>query len=92
MTASRDRLRLIPGQGGRGAQGAAQDPTAKPALLPLAEIARRLGPADGVPKYGTLRAHKTRRDDFPEATVIDGKELFMESQILAYYQARKEEA
>ncbi|MFJ8677722.1 hypothetical protein [Streptomyces sp. NPDC093589] len=93
VTASRDRLRLIPGQGGRDAQEAAQaDPTAPPELLPLAEISRRLGPSQGVPKADTLRAHKARKEDFPKGTVINGKELFTESQILAYYQAQENKA
>ncbi|MBM7057158.1 hypothetical protein [Streptomyces durocortorensis] len=93
VTAPRDRLRLIPGQGQQEPQEVAQaDPTAPPELLPLAEISRRLGPADGIPKYDTLRAHKTRRDDFPEPTIINGKELFTESQIKAYYAAQEKKA
>ncbi|MGW6708082.1 hypothetical protein ACWGDE_24760 [Streptomyces sp. NPDC054956] len=93
ITDLRDRLRVIPGQGRPGAgHGAQADPTAPPVLLTLAEISRRLGPTQGVPKYDTLRAHKTRREDFPEATVKDGKELYMESQILAYYQAQTKNA
>lgn len=93
VTASRDRLRLIPGQGGKPSQETTQaDPTAPPELLPLAEISRRLGPSDGVPKADTLRAHKKRREDFPKGTFINGKELFTESQILAYYQAQEKNA
>ncbi|MFF2902849.1 hypothetical protein [Streptomyces sp. NPDC057966] len=92
VTPARDRLRLIPGQGQSSAQEAVQDPTAPPELLTLAEISRRLGPADGVPKYDTLRANKTRRDDFPQPTVINGKELFTESQIKAYYAAQEKKA
>ncbi|MEU3084707.1 hypothetical protein ABZ697_30950 [Streptomyces albidoflavus] len=92
VTPARDRLRLIPGQGQQGGQEAAQDPTAPPELLTLAEISRRLGPADGVPKYDTLRANKTRRDDFPQPTIINGKELFTESQIKAYYAAQEKKA
>ncbi|WP_432112583.1 hypothetical protein [Streptomyces sp. YPW6] len=92
VTPARDRLRLIPGQGQSSSQEAAQDPTAPPELLTLAEISRRLGPADGVPKYDTLRANKTRRDDFPQPTVINGKELFTESQIKAYYAAQEKKA
>ncbi|MER7050378.1 hypothetical protein ABT391_36735 [Streptomyces jumonjinensis] len=92
VTPLRDRLRLIPGQGGSGSQEAALDPTAPPELLPLAEIARRLGPEDGIPKYDTLRAHKVRRDDFPKPTLINGKELFTESQIVAYYEAQEKKA
>ncbi|THA28458.1 hypothetical protein [Streptomyces sp. A1547] len=92
VTPLRDRLRLIPGQAGKPAQEPTQDPTAPPELLPLAEVSRRLGPADGVPKYDTLRAHKTRREDFPKATVINGKELYTESQILAYYQQQEKKA
>lgn len=93
ITDLRDRLRLIPGQGRPGAgHGHQADPTAAPVFFTLAEISRRLGPADGVPKYDTLRAHKTRREDFPEATVKDGKELWMESQILAYYQQQEKKA
>lgn len=82
VTAQRDRLRLIPGQGSRGP---AHDATAPPELLLLAEIARRVGPDQGVPKYDTLRAHKGRRDDFPKGVEINGKEHFTVSQILAYY-------
>ncbi|MEU1503071.1 hypothetical protein [Streptomyces sp. NPDC005732] len=89
VTASRDRLRLIPGQGG---QGASQDLTAPPELLALAEISRRLGPDQGVPKYDTLRQHKARRDDFPKGVEIGGKEHYTESQILAYYAAQEKEA
>lgn len=89
VTASRDRLRLIPGQGGHGAS---QDPTAPPELLALAEISRRLGPDQGVPKYDTLRQHKARRDDFPKGIEIGGKEHYTESQILAYYAAQEKEA
>lgn len=89
VTASRDRLRLIPGQGG---EGAAQDPTAPPELLPLAEISRRLGPDEGVPKYDALRQHKARRDDFPKGVEINGKEHYTESQIIAYYEAQEKQA
>ncbi|WP_329307843.1 ATP-binding protein (plasmid) [Streptomyces sp. NBC_01260] len=93
VTPSRDRLRLVPAQGAHGAQEAAQpDPTAPPELLSLAEISRRLGPGQGVPKYDTLRANKTRREDFPKPTIIKGKELFTESQILAYYAAQEKNA
>ncbi|MFJ3914475.1 hypothetical protein [Streptomyces vinaceus] len=92
VTPLRDRLRLIPGQAGKPDQEPVQDPTAPPELLALAEVSRRLGPADGVPKYDTLRAHKNRREDFPKATVINGKELYTESQILAYYQQQEKKA
>ncbi|MDF4254726.1 hypothetical protein [Streptomyces sp. WMMB303] len=85
VTAPRDRLRLVPGQAGHPAQEDLQDPTAPPELLPLAEISRRLGPAEGVPKYDTLRQHKARRDDFPRGVEISGKECYTEAQILAYY-------
>ncbi|MCX4871094.1 MULTISPECIES: hypothetical protein [unclassified Streptomyces] len=93
VTPSRDRLHLVPTQGGTGAQEAAPaDPTAPPELLSLAEISRRLGPTQGIPKSDTLRAHKTRREDFPKPTIINGKELFTESQIIAYYAAQEKNA
>lgn len=82
-------LRLIPGQGGAGP---AEDPTAAPELLSLAEIARRLEDDPNVPKDATLRQHKARRDDFPAATVINGKELYLESQISAYYTPQEKQA
>ncbi|MFJ5851289.1 hypothetical protein, partial [Streptomyces sp. NPDC092903] len=92
VTASRDRLRLIPGQGGHGAQETAQDPTAPPELLSLAEVARRLEGEAGIPTADTMRAHKKRRDDFPEPTVKDGKKLYMVSQIKAYYAVQEKKA
>jgi hypothetical protein len=92
VTAPRDRLRLIPGQAGHQPQDAAPDPTAPPELLPLAEIARRLDCEPGIPSYDTMRAHKSRRDDFPEGVGISGKELYTESQIRAYYQAERKNA
>ncbi|MFF4709734.1 hypothetical protein [Streptomyces sp. NPDC001297] len=88
VTGQRDALRLIPGQGG---QAAAQDPTAPPELLTLAEISRRIGPSEGVPRYDTLRQHKARRDDFPKGIEKDGKELFLISQITAYYSSQEEQ-
>jgi len=89
VTASRDRLRLIPGEGG---QEPADDPTAPPELLPLAEVARRVGPDQGVPKYDTLRQHKARRDDFPKGIEINGKEHFTVAQIVAYYTPKENRA
>ncbi|MFE6189824.1 hypothetical protein ACFQ6U_35955 [Streptomyces sp. NPDC056465] len=92
VTASRDHLRLVPAHGGRGAQEAAADPLARPELLPLAEISRRLEGVAGIPKEATVRAHSTRRDDFPEPTVINGKKLFTEGQIRAYYEQKEKQA
>ncbi|WP_327180462.1 hypothetical protein OG599_35335 (plasmid) [Streptomyces sp. NBC_01335] len=92
VMASRDHLRLVPSQGGRGAQEAAADPLARPELLPLAEISRRLEGVAGIPKEATVRAHSTRRDDFPEPTVINGKKLFTEGQIRAYYEQKEKQA
>ncbi|MFD5455582.1 hypothetical protein [Streptomyces olivaceus] len=93
VTGPRDRLRLIPGQAGQeGSQGPAQDPTAPPELLPLAEVARRVGPEQGVPKYDTLRQHKARRDDFPKGVEINGKEHFTVAQIVAYYAPQENRA
>lgn len=93
VTASRDRLRLIPGQGGRDGQEAEQDPTAPPDLLPLAEVARRLQGTPGVPKYDTMRQHKNgRRDDFPKGTGEPGKELYTVTQIRAYYEQQEKKA
>ncbi|MEU3078531.1 hypothetical protein [Streptomyces laurentii] len=90
VTASRDRLRLIPGQGGQGAPERAQDdPTAPPELLPLAEVARRLEGEPGIPKADTMRAHKKRKDDFPRGIGEPGKELYTVSQIRAYYQPQE---
>ncbi|MFD7186301.1 hypothetical protein ACFV90_40860, partial [Streptomyces sp. NPDC059904] len=89
VTGLRDGLRLIPGQGG---QEAAQDPTAPPELLPLAEIARRLEDDPSVPKDATMRAHKARRDDFPKGTGEPGKELYTVSQIQAYYERQEKRA
>lgn len=93
VTGPRDRLRLIPGQAGQdGRQGPAQDPTAPPELLPLAEVARRVGPEQGVPKYDTLRQHKARREDFPKGVEINGKEHFTVAQIVAYYTPQENRA
>ncbi|EST17856.1 hypothetical protein [Streptomyces niveus] len=89
VTARRDGLRLIPGQGGHGP---AQDPTAPPELLTLAEIARRLEADPTVPKADAMRQHKARRDDFPRPTEKDGKELYTESQIIAYYAPQEKKA
>ncbi|MFD4263786.1 hypothetical protein ACFWR9_40845 [Streptomyces sp. NPDC058534] len=89
VTGLRDGLRLIPGQGG---QEAAQDPTAPPELLSLAEIARRLEDDPNVPKDATLRAHKARRDDFPQGIGDPGKELYTVSQIQAYYERQEKRA
>ncbi|MEU3084690.1 hypothetical protein ABZ697_30865 [Streptomyces albidoflavus] len=83
VTASRDTFRLIPGQGG---EQTAQDPTAPPELLPLAEIARRLEDVPEVPTADTMRAHKKRRgDDFPQGITQGKKELYTVDQIHAYY-------
>ncbi|MEU9523712.1 hypothetical protein [Streptomyces sp. NPDC048224] len=93
VTGPRDRLRLIPGQAGHdGPQAPAHDPTAPPELLPLAEVARRVGPDQGVPKYDTLRQHKARRDDFPKGVEISGKEHFTVAQIVAYYAPQENRA
>lgn len=92
VTASRDRLRLIPGQGAQEGQEVTQDPTAPPELLPLAEIARRMEGEVGIPTADTMRAHKRRRDDFPRPTNKDGKDLYTISQITAYYVAQKKNA
>ncbi|MFD3716252.1 hypothetical protein [Streptomyces sp. NPDC058677] len=89
VTGLRDGLRLIPGQGG---QEAPQDPTAPPELLSLAEIARRLEDDPNVPKDATLRAHKARRDDFPQGIGDPGKELYTVSQIQAYYERQEKRA
>lgn len=89
VTGMRDGLRLIPGQGG---QEAAQDPTAPPELLSLAEIARRLEDDPSIPKDATMRAHKARRDDFPKGTEKNGKELYTVSQIQAYYERQEKRA
>lgn len=92
VTSSRDRLRLVPAQGGQSDQEAAADPLARPELLPLAEISRRLEGEPGIPKEATVRAHSTRREDFPEPTISGKKKLFLESQIRAYYQQQEKEA
>ncbi|MGW6484576.1 hypothetical protein ACWGDS_43320 [Streptomyces sp. NPDC055059] len=89
VTGLRDGLRLIPGQAG---QEAAQDPTAPPELLSLAEIARRLEDDPSIPKDATMRAHKARRDDFPKGTDQNGKELYTISQIQAYYERQEKRA
>ena len=93
VTDPRDRLRLIPGQAGQdGPQGPAQDPTAPPELLPLAEVARRVGPDQGVPKYDTLRQHKARREDFPKGVEIGCNQHFTVAQIVAYYTPQENRA
>ncbi|MFC9265625.1 hypothetical protein ACFT25_38100 [Streptomyces hydrogenans] len=90
VTPSRDRLRLIPGQGGEEPQTAHQtDPTAPPELLPLSEIARRLEHDPAVPADGTMRKHKQRRADFPRGIEKNGKELYTVAQIQAYYQPKE---
>lgn len=89
VTALRDGLRLIPGQ---GTPEAAQDPTAPPELLTLAEIARRLEDDPDIPKDSTMRQHKARRDDFPKGIDVNGKELFTVSQIQAYYAPQEKRA
>ncbi|MGW5003780.1 hypothetical protein ACWEP8_39720 [Streptomyces hydrogenans] len=90
VTPQRDRLRLIPGQGGEGAPEAPQaDPTAPPELLPLSEIARRLEDDPAVPADGTMRKHKQRRPDFPRGIEKNGKELYTVAQIQAYYQPKE---
>ena len=89
VTASRDRLRLITGQGG---QEPVNDPTAPPELLPLAEIARRLEDDPTIPKADTMRAHKSRREDFPKGIGEPGKELYTISQIQAYYAPQEKKA
>ncbi|MFJ6394033.1 hypothetical protein ACIQJT_41395 [Streptomyces sp. NPDC091972] len=89
VTGVRDGLRLVPGQGG---SGAAQDPTAPPELLSLAEIARRLEDDPSIPKDATMRQHKARRDDFPQGVEVNGKELFTVSQIQAYYAPQEKRA
>ncbi|MGP3636456.1 hypothetical protein ACTU45_24395 [Streptomyces sp. 24-1644] len=92
VTPSRDRLRLVPTQGGPDAQEAAPDPLAGPELLPLAEISRRLEGVAGIPKEATVRAHSTRREDFPQPTINGKKKLYLESQIRAYYQQQEKQA
>lgn len=93
VTALRDRLRLIPGQGLPGDQETAPDPTAPPELLSLAEVARRLADDPSVPSADAMRQHKNgRRDDFPKGIEKNGREFYTVSQIQAYYAPQEKKA
>ncbi|MFI7143184.1 hypothetical protein ACIBQ5_37505 [Streptomyces massasporeus] len=87
VTPQRDRLRLIPGQGGTEAP---QDPLAAPALLTIAEIAHELTVRGYAIKANTISQHKRRREStgFPVGVMVDGAEKFTLAQLLAFYEGR----
>ncbi|MFH8797679.1 hypothetical protein [Streptomyces sp. NPDC017941] len=87
VTASRDRLRLVPGQAGPAAP---QDPLAAPELLSLAEIAREMKARGYVIEAGLIRTHKKRRDStgFPTGVMVDGNEKFTLTQLMTFYEQR----
>ncbi|MGW1379544.1 hypothetical protein ACWD6P_35490, partial [Streptomyces sp. NPDC002446] len=79
VTPQRDRLRLIPGQGGTEAP---QDPLEAPTLLTIAEIAHELTVRGYAIKANTISQHKRRREStgFPVGVMIDGAEKFTLAQ------------
>ncbi|MER8237429.1 hypothetical protein [Streptomyces sp. NPDC094049] len=90
VTGSRDRLRLVPAQGG---EQALQDPLEAPQLLTIAEAAREMQARGYVIKPELIRTHKSRRDKgtgngFPTGHVLDGAEKFTLTQLIAWYEAR----
>ncbi|CAM5491628.1 hypothetical protein SXANM310S_00007 [Streptomyces xanthochromogenes] len=87
VTASRDRLRLVPTQGGPGAP---QDALAAPVLLTIAEIAREMKARGYRIEAGLIRKHKERRDStgFPTGVMMDGSEKFTMTQLITFYEQR----
>ncbi|MCX4581450.1 hypothetical protein OHB41_51825 [Streptomyces sp. NBC_01571] len=87
VTGQRDRLRLIPGQGGAKAAGS---PLEAPTLLTIAEIAREMQARGYDIEAGLIRQHKRRREStgFPVGIENDGAEKFTLTQLLAFYEQR----
>lgn len=87
VTAARDKLHLIPGQGDQAGQGGA--PRA-PELLTLAEAAREIKAQGFAVEANTMRQHKRRREStgFPDGVVVDGAEKFTLAQIIYFYEKR----
>ncbi|MFF8697354.1 hypothetical protein ACF08W_34665 [Streptomyces sp. NPDC015144] len=87
VTAPRDRLRLIPGQ---GAPEAAEDPLEAPRLLTIAEIAREMQACGYEIEASLIRQHKRRRETtgFPTGIEMDGTEKFTLGQLITFYEQR----
>ncbi|WP_331718151.1 hypothetical protein OG985_50355 (plasmid) [Streptomyces sp. NBC_00289] len=90
VTPQRDRLRLVPGQG--GAEGS-EDPLAAPVLLSVAEIAREMQARGYDIEAGLIRTHKSRRDKgmnngFPTGIGEGRDEKFTLAQLITYYEQR----
>ncbi|MFF7013244.1 hypothetical protein ACFY9Y_35120 [Streptomyces fimicarius] len=87
VTASRDRLRLVPGQGApEGSEGSLEAPR----LLTIAELAREMQARGYEIEAALMRQHKKRRETtgFPEGITIDGAEKFTLTQLIAFYEKR----
>lgn len=87
VTAQRDRLRLIPGQ---GAPGGPEDSLKPPTLLTIAEIAREMQARGYDIEAGLIRQHKRRKEStgFPEGITAEGTEKFTLDQLITFYERR----
>ncbi|MEW1760378.1 hypothetical protein AB0393_28190 [Streptomyces cyaneofuscatus] len=75
---------------GAAASAADDEPEEQVERLALAEISRRLAEEGIEVSADLMRQHKRRRQDFPVGRLVDGRELFVLSDLADYYRPDEE--